>query len=1660
MQQAPTLAWTGENGYTNDGVSPDSGPSGSSFTFRIKYADTNNNAPTTYQVWVDKNDNGVYGADEKFTMSEVDSVDDNYYNSKLYTYTMPLSKAVDNAFTYHFKFSDGTADATGDPASDRTVTVTNNVPVLSWTGETYYSNNGVDPVTGGNNANFTFRIKYTDADNECPPAASDIQVWIDENNNGTYDPGEKHNLTAADGNACSSGRVYTYSTTLASIGDGGLSYTFRASDGFAQAATDTGPLSDNIVTVLPVTNTPPQLDWEVGACRTEGVGPRTRAAGADFMFLVKYSDQNNSCPASDSGNIQVWIDENNNGNYGPSEKYNLTEVDAGDTDCTNGKLYKTTRTLAYAGSGNLSYRFYATDGSLTAIGDPADYDGTVTVVTGARKVRPTGGSGWYSTIQSAVAANQTILVYPNADFTPTTYNESVAVNGVNNVTIRSVCGPDYTIIDGVGSGYVVWGNFSSSNLAVDGFSITGDTNGIYANGSTPVTVSNCKIHNNTGVGVSASNGANLAIDNCEIYSNASATELYGGGIYLNGGTHTILNSTIRNNTSQTGAGLYAVNIVSTTITDTTIRDNTATGIAGGVYIAGGTVNLRKSTISGNTSSSAGGGLYTNSGPTVNIENCLLVNNQGTAGGMLYLNSGTVTVKNCTIADNQATSGNGGAIYTNNVPVIVRNSIFWSNFASGDGHNLYKNGDRLSNGSTITDSDIMTGRYYIGNCVPTYANNIAAYPFLVGSDDYHLQANSPAIDTANAAYAPSDDRDGNARPQPQGGGYDMGAYEFASGVPETEAPVVTGFSATTPSTNRNVPITLFTASDNTGVTGYRITTSPPPPSAGEGGWSSTAPATYLVTSDGAHILYPWAKDASGNVSAAFGSPAPVVVDATAPNVTAFTATSPSTSLNIPITSFTAFDVVEVTGYQITTNSTPPEAGAGGWSGTAPTIYTVSSEGTYTLYPWAKDAISNVSAVYATPVTVVVDTTPPTVSGTTPSNGATGVIANSPVTINWNENVDCTTVTASTVTISPQPGTWTRTSCSGSQAVFSPTSQGNSIQYTVTVSISVKDVAGNAMASIYPFSYTTSAASNTAPVLSWASADCLTEGVRPRTGAKDADYEFRVKYSDAENQCPTSIQVTVSGTPYDLTSNDGASCTTGRTYWQSITLSNAGDFNYSFSASDGIDSATGTPAANHVVTVINAFKVRPTGADTCANNTQWCQTIGRAVTISTDPSTILVYPNSDFTAATYANFALSSKNNRTIQSVCGADLTVVFGGSNIVSFTNSNTGVVDGFSINGGSSSTNGVYLSCNGSQTFTLKNSKVYSNTSQGVYVLASCQVDIQNTDIYSNTAMAIYMNNNTSRLSVTGSEIYSNGRGIYINGYYTTIHTITNTTIRNNTTTASGAAINCNTCKMNIEDSIIRDNTASLQGGAFYCTGDCILTIDVSTINSNKAAEGGAFYFNSVGSVVNITDTFIQGNEATSGAGGGLFVNAGYANLTNVMLTGNKSAGRGGAIFHNSGYSNSLFCTISGNYAGTQGGGIYHTSNAVTTTVKNSIVYNNDAGNPTNNYRQIETNGRWNFMDVYYSLINQAPGTTPYPYTLSYEDNSPGYNKTVSNPNFVSPLNPSSAPTTGGDYHLQSGSPAVNAGSSSYTSDHDIFDGTPGSRPKGSGYDMGAHEKE
>ena len=80
------------------------------------------------------------------------------------------------------------------------------------------------------------------------------------------------------------------------------------------------------------------------------------------------------------------------------------------------------------------------------------------------------------------------------------------------------------------------------------------------------------------------------------------------------------------------------------------------------------------------------------------------------------------------------------------------------------------------------------------------------------------------------------------------------------------PTVTNFAIPSTSTSLTVAITTFTATDNVGVTGYLVNQSSTKPLASATGWSGSAPASYTSSSAGTKILYAWAKDAAGNVSA--------------------------------------------------------------------------------------------------------------------------------------------------------------------------------------------------------------------------------------------------------------------------------------------------------------------------------------------------------------------------------------------------------------------------------------------------------------------------------------------------------------------------------------------------------------------------------------------------------------------------------------------------------------------------------------------------------------------------------------------------------------------------------------------------------------------------
>ena len=194
------------------------------------------------------------------------------------------------------------------------------------------------------------------------------------------------------------------------------------------------------------------------------------------------------------------------------------------------------------------------------------------------------------------------------------------------------------------------------------------------------------------------------------------------------------------------------------------------------------------------------------------------------------------------------------------------------------------------------------------------------------------------------------------------------------------PVVADFIIPSTAETLTVPITSFIATDNVGVTGYMVTETSTAPLSTAPGWSATAPTAHTFATEGSKTLYAWAKDAAGNVSVSLSASVDITLaDATPPEVTEFIIPSTATMLTVSITSFIATDNMGVTGYMVTETSTAPLSTAPGWSATAPTSYTFGTEGSKTLYAWAKDAAGNVSAgVSASVVITLPDVMPPVVT----------------------------------------------------------------------------------------------------------------------------------------------------------------------------------------------------------------------------------------------------------------------------------------------------------------------------------------------------------------------------------------------------------------------------------------------------------------------------------------------------------------------------------------------------------------------------------------------------------------------------------------------------------------------------------------------------------
>jgi hypothetical protein len=302
------------------------------------------------------------------------------------------------------------------------------------------------------------------------------------------------------------------------------------------------------------------------------------------------------------------------------------------------------------------------------------------------------------------------------------------------ITVQSVNGPAVTVIEGnsASGGGALRCVFMSNGAFLSGFTLT--------NGTTLSTgdayLDAC------GGGVWATNNSTAIVSNCVMIANAANN--LGGGAYFGN----IINCSIIQNSAYSGGG-----VAHSSVTNSLILSNSASAYGGGSYSA----TLTDCKVFSNTADYGGG---TGMG---SIYGCLVVSNQATEmGGAMFSPQNVV---NCTIVFNVSTQG-GGGVNGSSASSFYNNIIYYNTVSIGTTPN-YSGLSAINNCCTAPMPSVSAVNY----------NNITNEPLFLASSsgDFHLQSNSPCINSGISPAPVSTDLDGNPRVVDEL--VDIGAYEY-------------------------------------------------------------------------------------------------------------------------------------------------------------------------------------------------------------------------------------------------------------------------------------------------------------------------------------------------------------------------------------------------------------------------------------------------------------------------------------------------------------------------------------------------------------------------------------------------------------------------------------------------------------------------------------------------------------------------------------------------------------------------------------------------------------------------------------------------------------------------------------------------------------------
>jgi hypothetical protein len=293
----------------------------------------------------------------------------------------------------------------------------------------------------------------------------------------------------------------------------------------------------------------------------------------------------------------------------------------------------------------------------------------------------------------------------------------------------------------------------------------------------------------------------------------------------------------------------------------------------------------------------------------------------------------------------------------------------------------------------------------------------------------------------------------------------------------------------------------------------------------------------------------------------------------------------------------------------------------------------------------------------------------------------------------------------------------------------------------------------------------------------------------------------------------------------------------------------------------------------------------------------------------------------------------------------------------------------------------------------------------------------------------------------------------------------------------SGGAlsIETNSADVAVENCQFSNNSATFAdgGGLYVRTSSGAISFTNNTFSANSAGSGGGAYPEASSGTVTLTDNTFTGNTTTSeGAGTYVYCSSGAITLTNNTFTGNSAGWEGGgaSIYPSSGsaiLTNNIF---SGNTSANFGGGAYVHTNGVTVTMTNNtfagtntavsggglyvaLYVDTATGNIYNNI--LWGNTATTAGDDLY--VDDDPNDTGTPATVNSFNNNYTQFAIKDGASLSQADNMNQDPLLKGDFHLQLGSPCINAGSATAPSlPATDCDGEP--RTSGVAPDIGADE--